>query len=106
VTHEEITPLPTCDFCSGEPVVCQLPVTGVIWTSPIPASRNPWTACDPCATLISTDQWERLTDRAARRMLAAAGLEETAFPAVRAQIAPVYRQIRAQAAGPIEPLPR
>jgi hypothetical protein len=87
-------------------VVGQLPVTGVIWTSPISASRNPWTACDPCATLISTDQWEALTDRAARRMLAAAGLDETPFPAVRGQIAPVYRQVRAQAAGPIEPLPR
>ena len=80
-----------CDFCSRTPVTDAFPITPFEW-APGQGSGDQWYTCQPCAALLSRNDWRGLLRRAESGVLERSGQAWT--DEVRDAMAGVYRRLR------------
>jgi hypothetical protein len=57
-----------CDFCLQENARWSLPVEDYATSDGTGENVGDWAACDECAALLSTHDWDKLTARAVKAM--------------------------------------
>jgi hypothetical protein len=107
--HQPVPVLPSevhvrgrCDFCQDDDPGWEVPARDfIVPDQPKTASSGAWAACDVCAALVRENEWDRLIARVDRSWrdrhpeMPDAGLK--VIPAV-------YRELRKNITGPVQPL--
>ena len=108
VNYEQIRITLVCDFCSGQEVAWTYPCDDFVMTALIPGLPDEnkvgaWAACDECHTLIETDAWEAVAERAVEQHESAIELNAKARKILRLLLLRLHEQFQAHRAGTAYP---
>ena len=85
-----------CDFCSGEPMKFRILCHDFIAPTGDYKSEGDWAACAECGKFIAADRWDELITRVI------ATFQGETYDGLAANLAGIYRQLRANMIGGIE----
>lgn len=85
-----------CDFCTVQPVTKLYPCENFEWEGrPVFASESigkvrAWAACEKCAELVDSNQWDRLSERALQHFLRGHKIPNSAVMTIQAQMRQIH----------------